>query len=355
MPLVSVVVPFYDRKVWLEEAADSVLSQTFGDFELILVDDGSTEDISTLKALTDRRVSLIRQENKGRSAARNAGARMARGKYVAFLDSDDLFLPTKLEKQVALMESDPNVLLSHTSYLRIDSCGKTLGEVESGTFGGNVYPRILVECPIATPTVMVRAKLFETFSFEEKIHVGEDIVLWARISQKTSVIGIRQPLSLVRVHRNSAVYDHHSQIAGFRNVMKYVARHDKRLPLFFRSKQVSRVYVFVAWRLLEEERRWESIMCLIKGVFGWPLIVLRFSNKWGAPPDFATTLVAAIAPRKYRTRTVRLVKKDWKAVCHKILAFCRLYTFILCFPIYLLFTNPAEFMRRAKKKITRLR
>jgi glycosyltransferase involved in cell wall biosynthesis len=343
MPLVSVIVPFYNRKAWLEEAAYSVLSQTFGDFELILVDDGSTEDLSTLKALMDRRVSLVRQKNKGRSAARNAGVRMANGKYIAFLDSDDLFLPAKLEKQVQLMESNPNVLLSHTSYLRIDSDGKTLGEIASGAFGGNVYPRILTECPIATPTVMVRTEVFNTFSFEEKVHVGEDIILWSRISQTSSVLGIRQPLSLVRIHGESAICNYYSQLAGLQNVMKHVARYDKRLPVFFRSKEISRVYVLVAWRLLEEGRRWESITCLLKGAAMWPFIAFRFGNKWNEPPDFVTALAAAISPRKYRARTTRLIENGY------------LYASALYFPFYLLFANPTEFRRRLRKRMSRVR
>jgi hypothetical protein len=358
MPLVSVIVPFYNRRAWLEEAVHSVLSQTFDDFELILVDDGSTEEVSTLEALTDRRVCLVRQENEGRSAARNAGVRLAQGKYIAFLDSDDLFLPTKLEKQVALMESAPDVLLSHSSYWRIDSGGKILEEVESGTFAGHVYPRILTECPIATPTVMVRAEVFETYSFEEKAHVGEDIILWSHISRTSAVLGIRQPLSLVRIHGDSTMCDHHSQLAGLQNVMKYAARHDKHLPAFFRSKEISRVCVVTAWRLLEEERRYEAITCLVKGVLRWPFIVLRFSTRWDAPPDFVTTLAAAIAPHAHRRRTIRFFKDDchrWLTAYHTSLAVCRLYAFVVYFPFYLLFTNPAEFRKRLKKRMSKYR
>jgi glycosyltransferase involved in cell wall biosynthesis len=310
MPLISVVVPFYNRRNWLEEAINSVLSQTLRDFELILVDDGSTEDISMLKTLHDKRVVLLRQKNKGRSAARNAGVRAAGGKYVAFLDSDDLFLPKKLETQVALMESHPEVLLSHTSYVRMSGDGSLLDRANSGAFCGNVYPDILVECPIATPTVMLRAEAFKTFSFEEKIHVGEDVVLWSRVSRVSSVLGITEPLSLVRIHPDSAAHDAYSQVAGFRNIMKHAAKGDKSLPPFFRSKQLSRVCVFVAWRLLSEGRRMACLACLAGAFFAWPPAALKLNKEWEGPPDFVTTFAACVSPKKYQTRTIRFLKKD---------------------------------------------
>ncbi|TFG55950.1 MAG: glycosyltransferase family 2 protein, partial [Deltaproteobacteria bacterium] len=100
---VSVVIPFRGRIPWLREAVDSVLAQTFRDFELILVDDGSTENVSGEPWVRHESVHYFRQDPRGPGAARNQGLPLARGRYVAFLDSDDLFLPEKLEVQYRKM------------------------------------------------------------------------------------------------------------------------------------------------------------------------------------------------------------------------------------------------------------
>lgn len=97
MSTVSVIIPFYNRVKWLREAVHSVFVQTYQDFEVILVDDGSSESLDELAELKDERIRYVRQQNKGPSAARNAGLDLAHGRYIAFLDADDIFWPMKLE------------------------------------------------------------------------------------------------------------------------------------------------------------------------------------------------------------------------------------------------------------------
>ena len=133
-PTVSVVIPFRNRIEWLGEAVQSVLDQTYDDFEVIVIDDGSDELEASQLGFKDGRIRYVRQDHKGRSTARNRGIGMSRGLFVAFLDSDDLFLPSKLERQVALMKENPICLLSHTSYERISVGGKGIGVVDSGKF-----------------------------------------------------------------------------------------------------------------------------------------------------------------------------------------------------------------------------
>jgi glycosyltransferase involved in cell wall biosynthesis len=102
MPKVSVIIPFQNRIPWLKEAVESVLAQTFQDFEIIIVDNASTD---AYEAPNDPRIQYIRQEDRGPAGGRNRGMDVARGDYIAFLDSDDLFMPAKLERQVAFMDS----------------------------------------------------------------------------------------------------------------------------------------------------------------------------------------------------------------------------------------------------------
>lgn len=203
-PLVSVIVPFFNRGAWLREAVESVLAQTEPRWELILVDDGSTDPACLVNPTGDPRVRLVRQPNRGPAAARNHGIELARGRYVAFLDSDDRFAPGKLEAQLGLMESRPTLILSHTSYLQVDASGGALGQVRSGEFAGSVYPEIIVRCPIATPTVMIRRDGLGGLRFEEAMRAGEDVLLWVCLARRGPVAGLREPLSMVRMHGTNA-------------------------------------------------------------------------------------------------------------------------------------------------------
>jgi hypothetical protein len=207
----------------LKEAIESVLAQTYTDYEVIVVDDGSTDNTRDSVAGVSDRLIYVHQENHGVSSARNHGIRLARGKYIAFLDSDDLFLPTKLEKQVAYMEKNPGVVLSHTSYLRVNADGKHIEPVRSGTFSGHVYPKIIRRCPIATPTVMVhREALGENMRFLETISIGEDVILWIQLARRSAILGIDEPLTKIRIHRGSTAFDLQSQVIGVRNIIKYI-------------------------------------------------------------------------------------------------------------------------------------
>ena len=252
MPRVSVIIPSYNtRPQWLQESIQSVLAQTYTDFEVILVDDGSTESLSSLVSVSDERVRYVRQENKGPAAARNHGIRLALGQYLAFLDSDDVFLPTKLEKQVAAMELHPDVLLSHTSYQRMTADGTPVRLVRSGTLTGRVYPQIIRRCTIATPTVMVRSEaLGERRRFEESLRVGEDVIMWTGLAKEAAILGIDEPLAKVRIHGNNASLSPQAQITGLRAIISHTIRNNPDLSLCFRLQVLSGMYAaLLYWHL----------------------------------------------------------------------------------------------------------
>jgi len=221
MVKVSVVIPFYNRIDWTKEAINSVLSQTFQDFEIIVIDDGSEEEYKSEIEELDSRIIYLRQENRGVSAARNVGIRHSSGEFIAFLDSDDLFLPEKLQIQISVMEEHPNILLSHTSYNQVDHRRDLLQVIHSGSFTGNVYPEILALCPIATPTVMLRRALLGSLEFCEEIRIGEDLLLWSQISKRSAIIGIDIPLTNVRIHGKNAAMDSEKHLERLSNIAKY--------------------------------------------------------------------------------------------------------------------------------------
>jgi glycosyltransferase involved in cell wall biosynthesis len=272
MPTVSIIIPFLSRGKWLHEAVHSVFAQTYQDFEVILVGDGSSEGLDELAGLRDERIRYVRQQNKGPSAARNAGLDSARGRYIAFLDADDIFWPMKLEKQVSCMEENPNIMLSHTSYQLMSSDGKYIRDVKAGRFSGRVYPKIMVNCPIQTSNVMIRSEaVLENLRFEEDARVGEDIILWIQISRKSLILGIDEPLTSVRIHGNNAAFSPQAQIIGLMNIIEYTIRRNPDLPFVFRQEALSSFYLNIGYNYLRKNEKSQFLRFLVRAVATWPL------------------------------------------------------------------------------------
>jgi len=222
---ISVVIPFKNRINWLLEAIESVLSQTYKNIEIIVVDDSSDDDLSPLHNLLakDGRIHYMRSNGKGVSAARNTGIAMATGAFIAFLDSDDLFYPEKLETQLKYMVSEC-LSFSHTSYNRMTNSGQILECMDTSYFVGNVFPSILCNCPVATPAVMADALLLKEHLFDEKIHIGEDTCLWIDIAYMYEFGAIKTPFVSVRIGETSAFQNKDKQLIGITNIMSHIAQ-----------------------------------------------------------------------------------------------------------------------------------
>ena len=127
---VSVIIPAYNGELYISDAIESVLAQTYRDYEIIVVDDGSTDDTSKIVQAYGDRVHYIYQENQGVAAARNQGIKVSTGKYIAFLDQDDFFLEDKLSEQVSCLKLHPAAGMIHSGWQRVNYCGEALGKVE---------------------------------------------------------------------------------------------------------------------------------------------------------------------------------------------------------------------------------
>jgi len=222
-PLVSIIIPFYNRIDWVIEAINSVINQTYDNWEIILIDDGSdSENKIPSEILYNNKIILLAQENMGPSSARNKGIKNAKGKYIAFLDSDDLFCPEKLERQIKFMDDNQEIHLSYTSYKYIDEEGNSQKIIKSVIKSTNTYPKIIFNCLIATPTVMVKKELFQNgYLFDESIRIGEDTILWSDISKSYKLAGIDEPLTYVRKHGQSNAFDKKSKFIGLNNIFDY--------------------------------------------------------------------------------------------------------------------------------------
>jgi len=194
-PLVSVIIPTFNREACLGRAVDSVLGQTFIDFELIVVDDGSTDDTTGLLDTYGDRLTRIRQDNRGVSAARNAGIRICRGSLIAFLDSDDVWRPGKLERQVAFFHAHPRAVACQTEEIWIRNGKRVNPKKRHRKFSGMIFEKTLPLCLVSPSAVMIRRSLFDEVGlFDETLPACEDYDLWLRITWKYPVHLIDTPL-----------------------------------------------------------------------------------------------------------------------------------------------------------------
>ena len=200
-PRVSAIVTTYNRAAMLPRAVRSVLAQTYEDYELIIVDDCSTDDTpEVIRTFADPRIRAVRQaDNAGVSAARNTGIRLARGEYVALLDDDDEWLPRKLQRQVAALDaSDPGVGLAYTWLDVVDAAGTRHGDRRSVVSGDIFSAMVDLQVPAPPSTYMVRAEAArDVGGFDEAIGMGDDVDFLLRLSMRWRVAVVRDVLVLM--------------------------------------------------------------------------------------------------------------------------------------------------------------
>lgn len=188
-PKVSVIIPTYNRASVLNRAIDSVLGQTFKDWELIIVDDGSTDETSELlQSHSHESLSIYRTSNQGVSAARNLGLQKAHGEWVAFLDSDDEWLPEKLAKQMAYAEAHPDILIVHGEEIWVRNGVRVNPMKKHQKRGGDIFGDAVKLCCISPSTVLLKKSLLlDLGGFREDYPVCEDYDLWLKITCKHPV------------------------------------------------------------------------------------------------------------------------------------------------------------------------
>jgi len=219
-PVISVILPFYNRIDVVLRAIVSVEEQTYKNWELIVINDGSTDgDEQLVEQKLSNVVNAVyvrNSKNSGPSVARNHGMKHASGAYIAFLDSDDEWLESKLEVQLTHMLQN-NWLFSHTSYLRKDSVTNSKIILHIGKRQYR-YPWVGFSCRIATPTVMVHRDSIKDIFFDERLRVAEDQIFWAQIAKKTTLYGIDIALSIVNTNELTTAKSLRLQSVAQKNV-----------------------------------------------------------------------------------------------------------------------------------------
>jgi GT2 family glycosyltransferase len=198
MSNISVIIPTHNRRDFVREAIASVLAQTCQDFELIVVDDGSTDGTDEVVREFPRTRYLF-QENRGVSAARNVGVASSRGELIAFLDSDDLWQPGKLAAQAAFFTAQPEARICQTEELWLRNGVRVNPRNKHRKPSGDIFAPSLQLCLVSPSAVMMRRELFEQMGgFDEEFPACEDYDLWLRIAAREPVHLIKEPLVIKR-------------------------------------------------------------------------------------------------------------------------------------------------------------
>lgn len=196
---VSVIIPTFNRRRFVQEAVGSVLAQDFSDFELIVVDDGSTDGTAEQLSAYGSKIRVIRQENAGVSAARNRGIKVSTAPLIAFLDSDDLWLAGKLARQAAFFRKHTDALICQSEELWIRNGRRVNPRKKHRKRSGMIFEHSLELCLVSPSAVMLRRRLLQEVGlFDEDLPACEDYDLWLRVSCRYPVYLIDEPLIVKR-------------------------------------------------------------------------------------------------------------------------------------------------------------
>ena len=192
---VSVIIPVYNRAKLIDSSINSVINQTYPINEIIVIDDGSIDGTYDLVKSSFPQVILKYQENKGVSYARNVGINSAKSKWIAFLDSDDEWLPNKVEEQIDLLNTNSSFKICHTDEIWIRNQVRVNPMKKHRKYGGNIYNNCLPLCIISPSSVIIHKDIFNDVGlFDEELPVCEDYDMWLRICSKYSVLFLDQKL-----------------------------------------------------------------------------------------------------------------------------------------------------------------
>lgn len=244
-PKVSVIMPVYNGEQYLNEAIESILNQSFRDYEFLIVDDCSTDSsFQIIASYKDSRIRLLRNDkNMGLVASLNKGIKFAKGDYIARMDCDDVSLPDRLEKEVAILDMFSEVGVCSTWGKFIDKKGIEVGELRTRV-GNRLYKNFWKPSPIIHAACMIRSQIIKENRFDPMFEHAEDYELWLRLFNKTKFFNINEFKYLIRLHdKRVTVQDRCTQLRNSYNAFCIFLGHEQIpyegfLSLLFESKKV---------------------------------------------------------------------------------------------------------------------
>jgi len=273
MPLISIILPAYNGEKTVLETVESVLNQTWSDWELIAIDDGSQDStVEILSSIRDPRVKVFSYPNTGPSASRNRGITHARGNYISFIDADDLWTPDKLESQLKALQENPQAALAYSWTNMIDESSQFLRIGSHITVNGNAYSHLLVLNFLENGSnpLIRQQTLTEVGLFDESLTHGEDWDLWLRLAARYDFVAVPYAQILYRVSSNSASANVCKQEAGMREVIERAFEVTSESLQYLKQYSLGNTYKYLAFKTLEDFPGREK--CLMGGRLIWQAI-----------------------------------------------------------------------------------
>jgi len=301
-PIVSVIIPTYNRAHLIGKAINSVLSQTYQDYEIIVVDDASTDNTKeVVKDFADLRINYIfHANNLGVSSARNTGIKASRGKYIALLDSDDEWLPEKLDKQVVILQNESSEVGVVCSWqFNINNnieyiCKRCLHKKD-----GYIYEDLLSTNPLSVPTVLIRKECFEKVGlFDSSLDGQEDWDMWIRIAKYYKFVLIKIPLVKYRIHHNQISNNLEAKITTAKRILVKYSN-----ELQGRSYANSKHHFYIGNRLCHIGKTEGGKRYLLKAISLYPFYIRYYICLFGSlfgPKCF----IYFVNIKRYSTRVI---------------------------------------------------
>jgi glycosyltransferase involved in cell wall biosynthesis len=281
MPTVSTIIPAYNAAAYIRQAVTSVLNQRDVSVEVIVVDDGSTDETGQILQEFGSSVRTLYQANAGHVKARNRGARIARGTWLAFLDADDEWLPEKLTKQLAL--ADEQTGLIYTERLNFGDCQRVAERQSKGQklWEGDVFAQLLMGNFITVSSVIIRKEVFEELGgFEEDLLVCEDWDLWLRYAARGGRVRVcREGLTRYRWHEGAMSHNLERMLHGRLKVLERALAlpRGKALPESFVRRAISREWEISAWYAALVQPR-KALAWYLRSALYWPWNVSTYKG-----------------------------------------------------------------------------
>jgi glycosyltransferase involved in cell wall biosynthesis len=296
MPKISIVIPAYNAMKYLPETVASVFQQTFDDYEVIIVNDGSTDSVVPwVTELNHPKVKLISQENQGLSGARNTGILHAQGDYVALLDADDLWDPRKLEKQVKLLDEFAEVGLVYTWMALIDESGQPTGRIFSAEDEGKIWEKLLEFNVVGCGSVpLIRRSCFDKVGlFDRNLRsFVEDWDLWLRMAPHFDFKVVKEPLVYYRQLPSSASKNWEAMALSYQIVLEKNFNDAPTELQYLKAKCSGFINLYLAWKPLQgtipqpkiaAEFQQKAMLQYPKIILSqefWRLTLLIFLSRW---------------------------------------------------------------------------
>lgn len=286
-PLISVIIPAYNAEAFIGQTLDSVISQTYSNIEVLVVDDGSndrTAEIVKSIAHQDHRVILFQQQNAGVAAARNLAIQKSIGEYIAPIDADDIWYPQKLEKQVqCLLQAEPSVGLVYAWSVDIDEEGLLTGGFSAPILEGEVYTALVygnflgnASVPLIRHTCLDRVGYYNCQLKENNAQGCEDIDIYLRIAESYQFRVVPEFLIGYRKTNNSMSCNYTAMAKSYRLVLADVQQRHPEIPFIIYQWSTSNFYMYLAGESKRSGDHWSTLFWLYKALIVDPLNMLRF-------------------------------------------------------------------------------